>query len=267
MNRLFYPSLLLLSVVISCISEKEGDLLPDCSSSGLALAVTATTTETCDTPGSITVSATGGASPYTYSINGTDFVAESLFSGLSANIYTITVKDSNNCTAETTGTVTATEGSIEVTVASQTASACDGNSGSVNVSATGGDGNYDYSLDGGATQSSASFGSLGVGAHMVEVTDGNGCMSSVSFDIVSSTSLANDIMPIIQANCAISSNCHGTGASGRPVFKDKAKVLEYATTIKQYTGSGYMPPASQPDLTAAEIATIACWVNDGAKDN
>lgn len=266
MNRFFYPLVFSLILLFSCISEKEGDLLPDCTTSGLSLVISAVKAETCEVPGALTVTATGGLAPYSYSINEVDYVTESLFSGLSAGNYSISVKDANGCTAEVSGTVSATEGSITVVVASQTESACDANTGTVNVTATGGEGTYQYSLNGGASQNGTGFTGIGVGEHTVQVTDANGCLSSVTFNIASNTSLANDIMPIITTNCAISSNCHGTGASGRPVF-NKTKVMEYATTIKEYTGSGFMPPESQPDLSSAEIATIACWVNDGAKDN
>jgi hypothetical protein len=48
---------------------------------------------------SITVSAAaGGTAPYTYSINGGAFVSSNVFVGLTAGVYTITVKDANGCT-------------------------------------------------------------------------------------------------------------------------------------------------------------------------
>ncbi len=50
-----------------------------------------------DANGEIEVMATGGTPPYFYSINGTTFQAQSLFTGLSAGTYIITVKDSDDC--------------------------------------------------------------------------------------------------------------------------------------------------------------------------
>lgn len=53
--------------------------------------------------GTITVNPTGGMPPYTYSLNGGNFVANNTFNYLCSGTYTLTVKDSygNGCTADT----------------------------------------------------------------------------------------------------------------------------------------------------------------------
>lgn len=79
-------------------------------------------------------------------------------------------------------------------------------------------------------------------------------------------SLSGDVLPIIQANCAIE-GCHVTG-TGLPDYTSKQTVLELASRIKTRTGNGTMPPANAPtSLTLEEINTIACWVDQGAEDN
>jgi hypothetical protein len=55
--------------------------------------------------GSITMSGSGGLSPYSYSINGTNYYSGSLFSNLAAGTYTCYVKDANGCINTTTVTV------------------------------------------------------------------------------------------------------------------------------------------------------------------
>ncbi len=55
--------------------------------------------------GEITVSAQGVTSPIMYSIDGTNFQSSSTFAGLSADDYTITMKDANNCTDTEMATV------------------------------------------------------------------------------------------------------------------------------------------------------------------
>jgi hypothetical protein len=47
--------------------------------------------------GSITMTGSGGLSPYTYSINGTNYYSGTLFSNLAAGTYTCYVKDANGC--------------------------------------------------------------------------------------------------------------------------------------------------------------------------
>jgi hypothetical protein len=55
--------------------------------------------------GSITMSGSGGLSPYSYSINGTNYYSGSLFSNLSAGTYICYVKDANGCIDTLTATV------------------------------------------------------------------------------------------------------------------------------------------------------------------
>ncbi len=51
---------------------------------------------------------------------------------------------------------------------------CNANNGSITVSATGGDGNYEYSIDGGGWQSSSTFSNLSPGYHYITVRNAGG---------------------------------------------------------------------------------------------
>ncbi|MER0442909.1 hypothetical protein ABR854_25730, partial [Emticicia sp. W12TSBA100-4] len=68
--------------------------------------ISVTNSVVCDNLGNGTVSltASGGMSPYQYS-NGTGFVTSNVFSNVLAGTYTYTVKDANGCTATTTASV------------------------------------------------------------------------------------------------------------------------------------------------------------------
>ena len=55
--------------------------------------------------GSITVSANGGTSPYTYSIDGENYYSGSLFTGLNGGLYTVYIQDNNGCIQEISITV------------------------------------------------------------------------------------------------------------------------------------------------------------------
>ena len=62
-----------------------------------ALVANAVSTASTGTNGTITASASGGLTPYTYSINGTNYFSGSLFSNLAPGTYTIYAKDNNGC--------------------------------------------------------------------------------------------------------------------------------------------------------------------------
>jgi len=157
----------------------------------------------------------------------------------------------------------ACDGSLSVTVTSTKDAACGSTDGSINVSATGGDGNYEFKLNQGSFQGSGQFASLAPGTYTVTVKDGNDCTAEESVKILSGLKLA-DIEPIITTNCAIS-NCHDGSAQGRPNFSMSNQIVSNAGRIKARTSAKTMPPANaSTSLSDAEIALIACWADDGA---
>lgn len=79
-------------------------------------------------------------------------------------------------------------------------------------------------------------------------------------------SLTQDVLPIIQQNCAVS-GCHVAG-TGRVDFTVRANIIQNAALIRTNTQSGFMPLAGSGFfLTNQQKETIACWVQNGAKDN
>jgi hypothetical protein len=71
----------------------------------------ATSPASCgQTDGTITANAAGGTGALAYSINGVTFQASNVFTGLAAGTYTVTVKDSRNCTSTVSVTVSSTGG-------------------------------------------------------------------------------------------------------------------------------------------------------------
>ena len=79
-------------------------------------------------------------------------------------------------------------------------------------------------------------------------------------------SLANDVQPITNTHCAIT-GCHISGAQS-PDLSMNQNILDRASGIRQRTQNRSMPPpASGITLTDDEIATIGCWVDQGADEN
>ena len=120
----------------------------------------------------VTVSATGGTAPYT----GTGAYS------VGAGTRTFTVRDANGIVQTATVTVSSpTEIIVNVSAASDISVL--GGTTSVSVNATGGTGTYRYSLDGGVSQTTSSFRSVGAGNHYITVVDANGCVKVATFTV------------------------------------------------------------------------------------
>ncbi len=243
--------------IISCTSENGDDLKPDCSSSDLSLTLVENIDPSCDVPGFIEVAASLGGGEYEYSIDGMNFSSSSTFSNLSRGGYNVIVRDAEGCTEE-----------LEVILAGLGAisfefeiDGCGSGTSSLIINASGGDGNYTYQLNDGEVSSNNVFEDLSFGLYSVTVFDGEGCFFKEE-DIQIGVSLANDIYPIIEANCAIN-GCHLNVQS--PRFETEQDVIESANRIKARTGARTMPPTGP--LASDEIQLIAQWVDCGALDN
>jgi hypothetical protein len=150
---------------------------------GPTVSAAVTNTSCGNNTGTITATATGAA-PLTYSIDGTNFQAGAVFSGLGAGVYTVTVKDANGCKSTVTATVLNSNGPL-VSFSSTNAD-CGNNNGTITATVTGGTAPYTYSIDGVTFQSSNIFIGLTGGTYTLTVKDNNGCINAVAVTISSS---------------------------------------------------------------------------------
>lgn len=134
------------------------------------LEITATNACFGDASAEISVKAAGGVEPYTYSLNGEDFQSDSIFSGLSAGTYTVTVKDDSGNTAAADAVTITDPPALELTA--------DAVLNVVTATATGGTPPLQYSLDDENFQASNIFGNLADGDYTVTVLDANGCSAT-----------------------------------------------------------------------------------------
>jgi gliding motility-associated-like protein len=132
--------------------------------------------------GSLTVNASGGTSPLTYSSDGNNYVSGNVFTGAAGN-YTLYVKDANGCIATQSATITVACLRLAV---SQNNASCTQNNGEIDVTASGGTPAYEYSIDNGSTwQPGAVFSGLAPGNYTILVQDANGLTNSVSVQLAS----------------------------------------------------------------------------------
>ncbi|HUZ60744.1 MAG TPA: T9SS type A sorting domain-containing protein [Hanamia sp.] len=161
--------------------------------------------------GSINVTASGGASPYTYTWTG--YPTASSYSGSTPAItnlpvgdYTIVVKDNNACTATVLGIAIRQAPPVSVGI-SENIPTCAGNDGSISAFRIGGV--YDginaiqYNINGGTYQTSGIFNGLTAGNYTVTAKDSKGCIGSVSVNLPADTRPAPSVgYQITEPGCA-----------------------------------------------------------------
>ncbi|HSY75245.1 MAG TPA: T9SS type A sorting domain-containing protein, partial [Bacteroidia bacterium] len=207
-------------VYIITVTDKNG-----CSSfkavtvsdtNGPSLAVNSVTQNKCygQSMGAISVTASGGKSPYSYSWSNS--ATTTSISNLSAGPYQITVTDKNGCTVVKTINITAPL-AIGLTTAT-TQAGCGSSNGDASVSASGGTVPYSYLWSTSGTSSSVS--NVSAGTYQVVVTDKNGCKDSVD------ASVSNAAGPVVKITSVTDNNC-STGTMGSISISDSGGTTPY----------------------------------------
>jgi gliding motility-associated-like protein len=151
--------------------------------------------------GSITVAGAGGVAPYEFSLDGGPYQSAGTFNGLSAGAHTVIVRDFNMCSFNINVTITS-PAPLTGAVVSQADVLCFGGStGSITVTGAGGTSPYQYSIDGGPFQASATFGGLTAGAHSITVRDFRLCSIIVNITITQPASALAGSTAILNNSC------------------------------------------------------------------
>lgn len=256
--------------IAGCSSGDEPEPF-DCTLSDLAIDADGQNPTSCSSnDGTITATATGGKEPYKFAINTGSFGTESVFSNLGGGSYTVRVKDKNGCESNMDVLLTIPgEEPLSATTTSVDDTDCLGNNGSISVTASGGTPPYEYRIGTGSFGASSVFNGLAPGNYSLAIRDDAGCIFTKSSLVTkgdSQTSLSVDVRPIIDVKCAIT-GCHNGTES--PNLTIPSNIIANASRIKSVTQSGQMPKSNSTGgpLTNDEKALIACWVDEGAKNN
>jgi len=226
--------------------------------------------------GSINLTASGGATPYTYVWN-TNAVAEDL-TGLSAGIYCVTVTDDNGCTETICENVTQPASGCSgfgVTNVAVVQPNCPGDNGTITVSITGGQNPILYSIDSGATfQNGVSLFTVGGGTYKVLVRDNNGCEAVYSSNPITINTLQAINPTITQVGDTLFVSDLGTSYQwlygGNPIANadDTSYTViangSYTVVVTDANGCTYTSAAFQvTGVGVSEVSNLQCqlWPN------
>ena len=216
-------------------------------------ALTSTTAADCISvnSGSITIAATGGTSPYEFSIDGVNWQTTKIFNVAAGN-YTVSVKDANNCIV-TRGAIVTQPSGMAVVTASNNAT-CSGNDGMISVAVTGGNSPYQYSLDGNVFQPSDFF-NVSSGTYMVTVMDSRGCRSTAGAVV----GLTNNLFVTPQSDTSV---CEGSPVQ----LQVNSNARDYSwSPVTGLNNSQVSNPVANPSVTSQYVVTASlgpCSVND-----
>jgi hypothetical protein len=138
--------------------------------------------------GTITSIANGGTGTINYTLQpGAITNTTGSFGTLTAQSYTVTAKDTNNCSITSIFNITQPTVLVITNVTSTIPSCVPGNDATLTVTANGGTTAYQYST-GGPNQVSNIFTSMGSGTYTITVTDAHGCTATSVFSIIAPNS-------------------------------------------------------------------------------
>jgi gliding motility-associated-like protein len=209
------------------------------------LTITATATDVLcfgGATGTAASTAAGGTGAYAYNWTPSGGTADSA-TGLTAQVYTVTVTDANGCTASAIATVS--EPPLLTLTATFTPVTCNGGSdGTVSATAGGGLGTYTYDWQPGSLTNSTES-NLPQGVYTCTVTDQNGCTATASTTITEPTA-------VVLTTSAVDAHCNQSDGSVSSNATGGTGTITY-----QWTNAGGPATFDWNNIPAATYTVVA----------
>lgn len=198
--------------------------------------------------GSISITGSGGLSPYTYALGSGSYSSSGGFIGLSSTTYSLHIKDGNGCIGDTTVFVN-TPVPMGIAIAITPPSCFGYSDATVGVAATGGTPAYQYSLNHSAYTTTTTYSGLYAGHDTMQVRDNNGCIHDTAFTILAPA-------PLVITNLTTDNiHCYG-GGDGMATITATGGTTPY--TYAANTGAWQ----TANTLTGLSAGTILLHVKD-----
>ncbi len=209
----------------------------------IAISNVTLTNATCGSSnGAITITAFGGTPTLSYALNSGAYQTNGTFNNLAAGVYTIHIKDANNCIKDSVVTISQLS-SVAIASVIPVQPTCSGGSGSITINGTGGTSPYTYSNNNGSSYVSGSiFTNLGSGTYTVVVKDANGCTSSSVVTLTLPVSLYFGATSVVYPTCTTlgSISTSGVGGTAPLTFAIGANPFSASNTFTNLVAGTYI---------------------------
>ena len=165
-------------------------------------------------------STTGGTAPYQYSVDGgSNFDPGTNFTNLPTGMYDLVVTDAHGCLETSTAEVDQVA-PMEISNNKADLTCFQNSTGFIQLSASGGNSGYQYSIDNGTTYNgTGSFFNLGAQVYNVVVMDQAGCLQDTTVTLTEPTALVAGVSATdVLCNNACNGTVTGTGTGGTPTY-------------------------------------------------
>ncbi|WP_291959782.1 SprB repeat-containing protein, partial [Maribacter sp.] len=192
--------------------------------SALTISSLTETQPSCTSDGSVSVLATGGWGSYVYELSNPDATvfgtnSTGSFNGLSqSGTYNGTITDANNCSIPFTFDLNPATAPVLVITPNQD---CFDDAVLLTLTASvssGGDGSFEYSLNGGAFSGTNIFSGLAAGTYTIDVRDGNNCTDTETITIDPALTVNASASNITACGTDTDITISGAGGDGNYVY-------------------------------------------------
>ena len=233
------------------------------SDTNLMLSVTATSASACGSAtGSLALTVSGGATPYTYTLNGATVTPVSgVIADLTPGIYVVNVTDNGGCLVSSGEVLVGTTNSgLNPVISAVTDASCGTTTGGFTLTVTG-TAPYEYQINGGTVMTTSNnvvtFSNLPAGSHVWTITDATGCNAQGRQEITNGTNA-------LAATTAVTSNAQCDGLGGGIItitvtngFPPYAYSYDNGTTWTNFVGN-----AATATIQNLNQGNYDIWVRD-----
>ena len=228
----------------------------NCSSYCYLDLTSAVTDDNCgNAQGAIDITITDATNPY--NVEWSNGATTEDISNLAEGDYTVTVTDANNCQVIKTITVGNNTGTLAISNSSISNETCGNSNGAIDITTEGGTLPYNFSWDNGTTTEDIS--ALSAGTYQIQITDGNNCELTQSFEVLNHTgtlSASETIVNEICGNGLGSIDLSVTGNNGALSFNwNNGATTEDISNLSAGTYSCIISDASGCELSVSYTIT------------